>query len=97
MSPIFFRTPFDSGSMEETKANIIHQEYRPLYEPELFSFAGEFFVDGCLRYDISPCFVEYVCKLHVHVVLYKVCARYFRFLNIACITFMSKVKDAVKH
>ena len=43
-----FSTPFDGGSLEETKANILKQDVIPLYEPELLSLAGEVFIQSCL-------------------------------------------------
>ncbi|XP_060584176.1 3-phosphoinositide-dependent protein kinase B-like [Ruditapes philippinarum] len=41
-------TPFDGETREQTVQNI-HRGCRPIYNPELFSFAGEFFIDSCLR------------------------------------------------
>ncbi|XP_053397107.1 uncharacterized protein LOC123551660 isoform X2 [Mercenaria mercenaria] len=41
-------TPFDGETREQTLQNI-QRACRPIYDPELFSFAGEFFIDSCLR------------------------------------------------
>lgn len=41
-------TPFDGGSLEETKENILDRDWILLFEPELFSFAGEKFIYRCL-------------------------------------------------
>lgn len=43
------RTPFYGGSEERTKEYILSYSYRPVYEYDTFSFAGEMFIDSCLR------------------------------------------------
>ena len=57
---VFYRTPFYGRSEEGTKDNILSYSYRPIFEYDIFSFAGEMFIDSCLRYPIH-------CLLILHI------------------------------
>ena len=63
---VFYRTPFCGGNEERTKENILSYSYRPMYDYEIFSFAGEMFIDSCLRYLSLLAYSINKSSLHMH-------------------------------
>ena len=64
---VYYRTPFCGGSEERTKENILSYSYRPMYDYEIFSFAGEMFIDSCLRYFSLITYSINKTSLHMHL------------------------------